>query len=406
MSKYESPILSVLRSPRGIRWTILVMAILIGTFSIIYVRYLTNELKDRESRQIRLYAKTLESFSNNQMGENVSFLFDDIIVDNRTIPVIQTDEYGEPQEFKNVTRAEKATDDQERKRILYEELEEMRSLNEPLLVTLKTPNLDVIGYRYVFYNNSFLLDQLAYFPYIQVSLIFVLIIITFMMFSYSRTSEQNKVWAGLAKETAHQLGTPLSSMMAWNEYIKSTDDFDRQEISTELGKDISRLNLIAERFSNIGSVPVLRDFSPVEIIENIVEYLRKRTSRKVFISINNQLPPSEKAAINKPLFEWVIENLIKNAIDAMSGKGNIDITILHTDGKVHIDISDDGKGISKSNAKKIFDPGFTTKQRGWGLGLTLVKRIINNYHKGRIMLKSSEIDKGTTFRISLKASKP
>lgn len=392
------------RNPSGFRWFVLLLALIVGIISIVYVQYLTKELKERERKQIRIYSKTLESFSNNQLDERVTFIFDEIIVNNRSIPVILTDEFGEPQDFKNIKTAEEATNEADKKRILYEELEVMRSINEPLLVTLKTPDLNVIGYRYVFYNNSFLLDQLTYFPYVQISLIFGLILIAFMMFNYSKTSEQNKVWAGLAKETAHQLGTPLSSLMAWNEYIKSADDFDHNEVSAELSKDIARLNLIAERFSNIGSVPVLKDTDPGEVIQVVVDYLGKRTSSKVSIAIDNRLSNGQKAAINRSLFEWVIENLIKNAVDAMSGKGNITIVMEEKDQKILIDLTDTGRGMSKSIAKKIFQAGFTTKQRGWGLGLTLAKRIIENYHNGKIIVKFTEIGVGTTFRISLKST--
>ena len=247
-----------------------------------------------------------------------------------------------------------------------------------------------------------MLTQLKYYPIAQLSVIAIFGMIAFLAFNYSKAAEQNRVWVGLAKETAHQLGTPLSSLMAWVEYFKTDPDLKNKEIITELEKDIARLDMITSRFSNIGSEPVLQSTNLLEVINETVNYLRKRVSTKVTIETSCFPNDNISAEINKPLFEWVIENLCKNAVDAMGGSGQIKIHILQaSEATAVIDISDTGKGISKSRVSKIFQPGFTTKKRGWGLGLTLVKRIIENYHKGRIFVKSSDINSGTTFRISL-----
>jgi len=224
----------------------------------------------------------------------------------------------------------------------------------------------------------------------------------YFTFSYSRKAEQNRVWVGLAKETAHQLGTPLSSLMAWYEYLKGSPKFENEPIVEELGKDVRRLEIITERFSNIGSVPALKDENILRVTENAISYLQNRVSKKVAFSVKAEFPVDTPAKVNIPLFEWVIENICKNAIDAMEGKGNIDLTLSFA-GKnnIAIDIKDNGKGIPKTKVNDVFLPGYTTKKRGWGLGLALAKRIIENYHQGRLFVKWSEVGKGTTFRLLL-----
>ena len=245
--------------------------------------------------------------------------------------------------------------------------------------------------------------QLQYYPYVQLSVIAVFFALSYLAFSYSRTAEQNRVWVGLAKETAHQLGTPLSSLMAWLEFLKADPELENMEITREIGKDIKKLEMITSRFSSIGSVPVLQDENIFEAIQSSVNYLQTRISTKVKFRLHQETS-AIRAEINKPLFDWVIENICKNAVDAMSGVGRIDIYVKESpEGKVMIDISDSGKGIPKNLIAQIFQPGFTTKKRGWGLGLTLAKRIIENYHQGKIFIKSSEENTGTTFRILLNA---
>jgi signal transduction histidine kinase len=281
----------------------------------------------------------------------------------------------------------------------------MEKDHEPIVVTLrnKNKNYEITGYNYIYYQNSDLLKQLTYYPYIQLAVIFLFGLIAYVAFNSSRSAEQNRVWVGLAKETAHQLGTPLSSLMAWVEYFKTDDRFKDSDIIPELNKDIERLEMITSRFSNIGSVPQLNEENLYDALEETISYLQKRVSTRVKFILSAFPNKDIKADINKPLFAWVVENLCKNAVDAMSGTGTIEIKILKAnEGKVMVDISDTGKGIPKSKIGSVFQPGYTSKKRGWGLGLTLVKRIIENYHTGKIFVKSSELDKGTTFRIVLK----
>lgn len=273
-------------------------------------------------------------------------------------------------------------------------LENMREENEPIVLDW----LDH-GKCYVFYEESSVLKQLRLFPYIQYGIIFVFILVAYLLFSVSRRSEENRVWVGMSKETAHQLGTPISSLMAWTELLKEMPV--DPSIPQEIGKDVHRLETIAQRFSKIGSVPVLEDTDIVPIINDFTNYLQTRISAMVKIHFEKPDHPII-LPLNKQLFEWVIENLCKNSADAMNGKGDISITITEEKNKVYIDVTDTGKGIPQKMQRRIFSPGYTSKSRGWGLGLTLAKRIIQNYHKGKLFVKSSVIDQGTTMRIQLR----
>ncbi|MDQ3046524.1 MAG: HAMP domain-containing histidine kinase [Bacteroidota bacterium] len=252
---------------------------------------------------------------------------------------------------------------------------------------------------FIFYQESVLLTQLKYYPYVMFTIIGLFLLVAYLLFSTARRVEQNQVWVGMAKETAHQLGTPLSSLIAWLEYLRSKG-LD-PETAVEIEKDIKRLETITERFSKIGSVPKLDYVDLVVVLNDSVNYMKMRTSKNVKFTINSPNKEELFAQLNIPLFEWVIENLIRNAVDAMVGNGSITITLSDQTQYVYIDITDTGKGIPKSKYKTVFEPGFTTKQRGWGLGLSLTKRIIENYHSGKIFVKSSELEKGTTFRIVL-----
>lgn len=252
---------------------------------------------------------------------------------------------------------------------------------------------------YIFYQESILLTQLKYYPFVMFGIIGLFLLIAYLLFSTARKVEQNQVWVGMAKETAHQLGTPLSSLIAWVEYLKSNGLPD--ETAVEIEKDIKRLETITERFSKIGSIPVLDSVDVIKVLNDAVSYMKLRTSKNVNFTVDQTNVSSIQAMLNIPLFEWVIENLIRNAVDAMNGNGAIKVTVSDQTQYVYIDIADTGKGIPKSKYKTIFEPGFTTKKRGWGLGLSLTKRIIENYHSGKIFVKSSEIDRGTTFRIVL-----
>ena len=274
-------------------------------------------------------------------------------------------------------------------------LEKMREENDPIVLDW----LDH-GKCYVFYEESSVLTQLRLFPYIQYSIIFIFLLIAYLLFSVTKRSEENRVWVGMSKETAHQLGTPISSLMAWTELLKEMPV--DPAIPQEIGKDVHRLETIAQRFSKIGSVPVLEDTDVVPIIDNFTNYLQTRISSMVHIHFEKPDHPIV-LPLNQQLFEWVIENLCKNSADAMNGKGDITISITEEKNKVYIDITDTGKGIPPKMQKRIFSPGYTSKSRGWGLGLTLAKRIIQNYHRGKLFVKSSAIDQGTTMRIQLNA---
>jgi hypothetical protein len=375
----------------------------IALASVFFTRIIVDQLKDRELGIIQLYAKSLEFNINNQNSpDELAFVVQQIMYPNNSIPLIHTDGAGHIRDTKNVEIDPNLTAE-ERELLLKQKLEEMKKEYPPIEIPFRDDKGEVYDYQYIYYTNSSLLIKLQYYPHIQLSVIALYIIIAYIAFSYSKSSEQNRVWVGLAKETAHQLGTPISSLMAWIEYFKEDKSFENVEIINELEKDVQRLQMITARFSNIGSVPVLNYENIPACIEGTVQYLKKRISKKVEITI--QAKPSDiRARINKPLFDWVIENLCKNAVDSMGGIGKIDITIKKSvDDKIIIDISDTGKGIQKSKVKDVFLPGYTTKARGWGLGLTLVKRIIEKNHEGKIFVRNTEINEGTTFRILLKS---
>ena len=397
----EDPTFNLYSERKSFKWIVLAISVVISASSIVYTSQLVQRIRERESKQISLYAKTLEYLSNEGDLPNAVFILEEIVDANNTIPVIVANEYGEPDFYKNISKADGISDPEKRKQFLLEEIQVMRKQHEPLLVTLAEQG-QIYGYKTIYYKNSELLNRLKFYPYIQLSVIAIFGLIVFAVFNYSRTAEQNRVWVGMAKETAHQLGTPLSSLLAWTEYFKEQFP-DHRDVFMELEKDVDRLEMITERFSNIGSVPQLREENVPEVISEVVKYLQKRISRKVSIEMETFPTDDILGALNKSLFAWVIENIIKNAVDAMGGVGRINIKIMKvSEGMVSIDISDTGKGISKNRIKQVFEPGFTTKKRGWGLGLTLTKRIVENYHGGKIFGKSSEVDKGTTFRILLK----
>lgn len=393
---------TVIQNQSKLNYLVLALAVLIGLGSIYYTNLIADQLKKRERDQIELFAKTLETIANDnsEYNENVMLLFEEIVIANETIPVIVTSKDGKPKIHKNVKIPHGLTSD-EIDNFLKGETEDMRSQYAPIVIANRNSEGEVFNYEYIFYKDSFLLTQLQYYPYVQLSVIAVFFVLSYLSFSYSRAAEQNRVWVGLAKETAHQLGTPLSSLMAWIEFMKSDPELQNREITRELDKDIKKLELITNRFSSIGSVPVLKEENIFDVIHSSINYLQTRISTKVKINLHQE-SAEVKAEINKPLFDWVIENICKNAVDAMNGVGVIDIYVQRSmEGKVIVDISDNGKGIPKNLLGQIFQPGFTTKRRGWGLGLTLVKRIIENYHQGKIFIKSSEVNTGTTFRILL-----
>jgi len=399
----EEPTINLYASRSNFKWWVLGISIVISVGSIIYTNQLVEKIRNRERKQIDLYASTLEYLANESEAPNLIFVHEEIIQANKTIPVILADDMGNPEQYRNIPGVEKIDDLEERESYLRSEIEKMKAERTPIKVLLVDSENQVYGYKMIYYRNSRLLRQLKYYPYIQLSVITIFGFIIFTVFNYSRSAEQNRVWVGLAKETAHQLGTPLSSLMAWVEYFKETFP-DHLDIFTELQKDVDRLEMITERFSNIGSVPQLKEGNVFELVDEVIGYLANRISKKVKFSIETFPSNDICSNINKPLFAWVIENIVKNAVDAMDGKGAVHIKIMKvSEGQVAVDISDTGKGISKANMPNVFKPGFTPKKRGWGLGLALTYRIVANYHGGKIFVKSSEINKGTTFRILLKS---
>lgn len=392
---------SIYQSKAALKWIALAISFVIGMASVFYTNSIVEELKEREERYIELYAKTLEYTNNPDNSDNLIFIYQEIITPNNSIPVILVDANGDPTVYRNIKIDSIKNSNAQIRNILKKELAVMEQEYEPVTI-FDTNTEEPTASFYIYYRNSDLIYRLRYYPYIQLAVIAAFVFFGYVSFSYSRRAEQNQVWVGLAKETAHQLGTPLSSLMAWLEIMKSDDDIKDKEITVELEKDISKLELITSRFSSIGSIPILKEENISKLIKQTVSYLEKRTSKKVLIIFNCK-DDIITAAINKPLFDWVIENLCKNAIDAMSGIGQITITLREGKyGDALIDIHDNGKGIPSGRIKDVFLPGFTTKKRGWGLGLTLAKRIIENYHNGKIMVKESVVDKGTTFRIILK----
>jgi K+-sensing histidine kinase KdpD len=371
-----------------LRWKFLlfIAAVLIGVSSLWYTNILVRKFAEEEKKRIELWAEAQEQVI--KSDENLDFFFK-VLSNNVTIPVIVVDSADNIMFSRNLNPSK--TNNQ---KYVNRKLKQMKEENEPFEIVISIDDK-----QFLYYGHSTILTKLAYYPYVQLAIILLFIIVSYFAFSVSRKTEQNKVWVGLSKETAHQLGTPISSLMAWLEIMKSkTAD---QEMMNELEKDIKRLEKITERFSKIGSKPILDKENIQEVIAHAIQYLKTRSSDKVIYSIH--LPQDELIIpLNAELFEWVIENVCKNAIDAIDGSGKIDIFITDHTQVVYVDIADNGKGIPKSKYKTIFKPGYTTKERGWGLGLSLSKRIVEEYHGGRIFVNDSELDHGTTIRIVLR----
>lgn len=392
-------------NPR-LKWIVLAVSFLISVSSIYYTNVLVDQLKERERQQVQLFARAIEYTLNENLNSNFLFVSEQIINKNISVPTILVNENDNVLYVRNIdidsTRSDKAIAQQ-----LSREIESMADTYDPIIITLKDPNSnEVFGTQKVYYRNSFLLTQLTAYPYVQLTVIAIFGFISYLAFNYSKAAEQNRVWVGLAKETAHQLGTPLSSLMAWIEVIREDPYMRKKGVADELEKDVQKLKVVTERFSSIGSIPTLRKENVVALINNVVIYLRPRISSRIKIEVFT-LSDNIFALVHAPLFEWVIENLCKNAVDAMGSSGTVAIKILRgNEGKVFIDVSDTGKGIPRSKLAMVFKAGFTTKKRGWGLGLALAKRIIETYHNGKIYVKSSEENLGTTFRIALNAAAP
>jgi signal transduction histidine kinase len=374
-----------------VKWLIFLISLLLGLGSIGYTHRLVEELREREDRQIRVFSAALDYAATT--SENLTFINQEIIQQNYSFPIIMADEQGNPIDYRNIS-FKNSRDKTDSMQVLKEVLLEMQEDYPPIV-------LQEADIR-IYYRNSELLTNLKYYPYIQLAVILLFGLLVYVVFNQSKLSEQNRVWAGLTKETAHQLGTPIASLMAWMDYLKNSPVWDEnQEIIQEMDKDVTKLRVVTERFSSIGSRPVIQPENVYDIIEEGVSYLRPRISTKVDWEIQSD-SKELVALVNKPLFDWVIENVCKNAVDAMKGKGMIRISLFQDNDKyVGIDISDTGMGIEKMKFKKVFTPGFSSRKRGWGLGLTLSKRIVEGYHGGKIFVKQSELGKGTTFRILL-----
>jgi len=373
------------------RWKLLLFlgAVLIGMGSLLYTNRLVKDLSEEERQKIRLWAEaTQQLISADYEGTDLSFqLF--VIQNNNSVPVIQTDSSGKIITHRNLDSMRVDNPD-----YLYKQLDLMRDENDSMIIDLGDGDMN-----FLFYRDSIFLRRLQYFPFVQLAVIVLFILVSYFAFSSSRKAEQNKVWVGLSKETAHQLGTPTSSLNAWVELLQQ----ESPDSSTvhELKKDVSRLEKITERFSKIGSKPVLVPTRLTDVLQNSVNYLLSRSSDNISfdLQIND---PDILLPLNTALFEWVVENVCKNAMDAMNGKGQVKIKVEDHTQIVYIDISDNGIGIPKNRHKTIFKPGYTTKQRGWGLGLSLSKRIIETYHEGKIFVLTSDQESGTTLRIVMK----
>lgn len=381
--------LSIYYKKNNWKLVLLAVAIVIGGLSLYYTNRVVENIAQQEQKKVELWARaTKEISSAEEFDSNQEFLLD-ILRENDNIPVILTDDSLNIISYLNINPklAEKAG-------YLDQQLVVMRSQHEPIVIE---PFEGLV--QYIYYKDSDLLYQLRYYPYFQLGVISIFLLVSYFAFSLSRRYEQDFLWVGMAKETAHQLGTPISSLMAWHEYMKASAP-EGDEMMEEVAKDLDRLQVITERFSKIGSVPVLEPDSLQLTLQQGVGYMARRVSDKVKFSFDLPEAPIQ-VALNKPLFDWVLENLIKNALDAMNGSGQIHIALKTSSKNAIIDFSDTGKGISKNQFQAIFKPGITTRKRGWGLGLTLVKRIVEKYHKGKIFVKASEVGKGTTFRILL-----
>ena len=368
------------------------IAIAIVSGTIFYSQYLAGKIARDEKQKVEEWVEATKLLLYDTTGLSDK-LVSIIIAENNTVPIIVTDEKGHILDHVNLDSASVARDTT----YIRQQLNEFQSQN-PTIEWVDPLNP---GEKNLYnYGHTSLLNQVRYYPLVQLLIVSLFIVITFLALTTSFRSSQNRVWAGMAKETAHQLGTPLSSLQGWVEMLK--ENYSDEKIVWEMEKDVNRLKLVSDRFGKIGSTPRLEKHNIVAQVASMVEYIRKRATGKVQFVLNTRNINEIFTMISPPLFDWVIENLLKNALDAMEGKGSITLNIWQQDGQTFIDVTDTGKGIAKQNVSKVFKPGFTTKKRGWGLGLSLSKRIIEQYHKGQLFVKNSEPGKGTTFRIVLK----
>lgn len=373
---------------------LVIAAVAIAISSLLVSHYLVKDLSNEERQKMEVWAQALRALNHADENTDLTLVLD-VIQGNNTIPVVILDSAGRVSDYRNIEMDEKTAADsasyvEQYGRKLFE-----RDRYIKIYLGDSTRTRD---YQLVCYDESLLLKRLSQYPYWQLGIVMIFAVVAIFALLSSKKAEQNKVWVGLSKETAHQLGTPISSLMAWVEILKENHPDD--ELIPELDKDVKRLERIAERFSKIGSLPEPKEGSMNEVLNHVIDYMSRRTSNKVEMVCH--VPEQDVIVrMNTSLFEWVVENLCKNAVDAMEGNGRIDLSLSEEGSKVILEVKDTGKGIRKKDIKNVFTPGFTTKQRGWGLGLSLAKRIVEEYHKGRIFVKSSELGKGTTFRVEL-----
>jgi len=372
-------------------WKLLlvVLALCIGAGSLLYTNQLADRLAKQERNKVKLWADGTKFLATTtDQNSDLSFVFE-VVKSNTTIPLVLTDGDDNIISLRNFDE-EQSQDPEYQK----QQFRNLKGHNESIEIELYGGTKN-----FIYYDNSDLYYQLKYYPYVSLGIISIFILVAYFAFSFARKAEQDQVWVGLAKETAHQLGTPLSSLIAWIEYLK-LKNVDAATLE-DMAKDVSRLETITERFSKIGSVPDLIPANLAEVLHESVDYMQTRSSKKIAFRLNLDEAVGTQVPMNIPLFAWVIENLCRNAIDAMESTGSINIVAIDLGSKVAIDVSDTGKGIARSKFKTVFQPGYTSKKRGWGLGLSLTRRIVEQYHSGKIVVKQSEIGKGTTFRITL-----
>ena len=379
---------------RQVKIFLVVAAILIAVASLLVSRSLTHDLAEQEKSKMQVWAEAMKSLSAADENTDLSLVLK-VLDENHTIPIVVLNNEGVVTEYRNIEI--KARNAKDSIAFITSYGQQMKASGQVIRISLSKNHHDYID---VCYDDSLMLKRIAVYPYVQLGVVLLFVIVAIFALLTSKRAEQNKVWVGLSKETAHQLGTPISSLMAWSTILKET--YPDDELLPEMDKDVKRLQLIADRFSKIGSIPEPVPSCLNEVLIHVVDYMDRRTSKK--IEMKTELPKENVIInMNASLFEWVIENLCKNAVDAMGGKlGSITLRLEETDKRAIVEVSDTGKGIKKKDISNVFRPGFTTKKRGWGLGLSLAKRIIEEYHHGKIYVKNSEIGKGTTFRIELR----
>lgn len=379
---------------RQVKIFLVVAAILIAVASLLVSRSLTHDLAEQEKSKMQVWAEAMKSLSAADENTDLSLVLK-VLDENHTIPVVVLNNEGVVTEYRNIEI--KARNAKDSIAFITSYGQQMKASGQVIRISLSKNHHDYID---VCYDDSLMLKRIAVYPYVQLGVVLLFVIVAIFALLTSKRAEQNKVWVGLSKETAHQLGTPISSLMAWSTILKET--YPDDELLPEMDKDVKRLQLIADRFSKIGSIPEPVPSCLNYVLIHVVDYMDRRTSKK--IEMKTELPNEDVIInMNASLFEWVIENLCKNAVDAMGGKlGSITLRLEETDKRAIVEVSDTGKGIKKKDISNVFRPGFTTKKRGWGLGLSLAKRIVEEYHHGKIYVKNSEIGKGTTFRIELR----